>query len=678
MTFHLCAGSYRKEKGIWSLYECSNTVAYDEHYCKKHVYRASVHEDEQNGILHCRNFVSKCKATLPPGYGYKACDDCLEKENEVLAAAIAIQTAEREQGSALLTCVKCREAHPAEEYVAELIHETKTARRCKRCRGKLKEVDHRRRDRGSHGASEATREAGRQRYASNLEDAREYHRRHKYSRLTKTSTKTTAKSNVEALTRELSKEEQLAAINAGVFADIPTPMGRITVAAPIGDEEWHRGPRGAKKKKPVPLPVTVPTIIEEKAVTNTIDRTELDRARVKLEEARERQNKALSLPEHLFHTGTVHGANVPKSASREVMDADLAVIKAEMACKNNYYMGGPLPTEVTLLIPPRPRSKFGQKKESLVPPQLKVHQSLLPTPMLGMPISRPTAPFVTPVSQTISKPTPAVQRMQPDAEFRQVFHFGDPLDQETVRSLEAKVASYDQSARKRDLQWRLTTPQALSLFLKPCFYCGDEPFLDDFHGIDRVYSEMSYTPDNCVSCCTRCNISKGAFRPISFIANCARVAYFTDGIVEAVELFKRVPYDSDNGVPILGAKFSAKVRGIPFKLTDAQHKQLTESRCYLCGNFPLKRCGVDRVDSNQGYVWSNCRPCCANCNMMKHSESYHGFVDRCCKITHRFLNGVTIPSAPTGIGPERRRTAKAIRYPQGDQERRSRKRDRDE
>lgn len=77
---------------------------------------------------------------------------------------------------------------------------------------------------------------------------------------------------------------------------------------------------------------------------------------------------------------------------------------------------------------------------------------------------------------------------------------------------------YKSSAIKRDLEWNLSEEQFKKLIQGNCKYCNNTPskkqtvsYKDTFeliNGIDRINSSKGYTIENCVSCCTRCNIMK--------------------------------------------------------------------------------------------------------------------------------------------------------------------------
>lgn len=83
-----------------------------------------------------------------------------------------------------------------------------------------------------------------------------------------------------------------------------------------------------------------------------------------------------------------------------------------------------------------------------------------------------------------------------------------------------------------------------------------------------------------------------------------------------------------------------KRRGIVvFELTLDDFAKLTrDTVCNYCGLLsPGKEyVGIDRVDSSQGYIMSNCVPCCSICNRMKLDLGLDAFIDRVKRIYHRW------------------------------------------
>lgn len=85
---------------------------------------------------------------------------------------------------------------------------------------------------------------------------------------------------------------------------------------------------------------------------------------------------------------------------------------------------------------------------------------------------------------------------------------------------------------------------------------------------------------------------------------------------------------------------NAKIRDLLFELTIEQYKELVLSPCHYCGDPPSMKCysvgliddlvvknGIDRIDSNIGYIISNCVSCCLPCNLAKMDMSYKDFIE---------------------------------------------------
>ena len=56
---------------------------------------------------------------------------------------------------------------------------------------------------------------------------------------------------------------------------------------------------------------------------------------------------------------------------------------------------------------------------------------------------------------------------------------------------------------------------------QPCYYCKRK---FERMGIDRFNNFLGYTVENCVPCCTQCNISKNDYTFDEFIEMCTNVA----------------------------------------------------------------------------------------------------------------------------------------------------------
>lgn len=95
-------------------------------------------------------------------------------------------------------------------------------------------------------------------------------------------------------------------------------------------------------------------------------------------------------------------------------------------------------------------------------------------------------------------------------------------------------------------------------------------------------------------------------------------------------------------------KYSAKRRNINFELSKEQFFKLTKQNCFYCNSIPEKVIqyekditkyiynGVDRIDSNIGYLIENCVSCCNTCNVMKNNMPLEKFINQIKKISERF------------------------------------------
>lgn len=84
-------------------------------------------------------------------------------------------------------------------------------------------------------------------------------------------------------------------------------------------------------------------------------------------------------------------------------------------------------------------------------------------------------------------------------------------------------------------------------------------------------------------------------------------------------------------------KFNAKNRDLAFELSKEEFKRIINLDCFYCGDSPsgiksVKGCvgtmiynGIDRLDSDVGYIEGNVVPCCKQCNIAKNDTPYKKF-----------------------------------------------------
>jgi hypothetical protein len=98
-------------------------------------------------------------------------------------------------------------------------------------------------------------------------------------------------------------------------------------------------------------------------------------------------------------------------------------------------------------------------------------------------------------------------------------------------------------------------------------------------------------------------------------------------------------------------KRNAKHKNIEFLLTEEEFHKLVNKSCFYCGiepstitrpnyrnEFNMDECyihnGIDRIDSDKGYITDNCVPCCPTCNYAKREMSttqFFTWIDRVYK-----------------------------------------------
>jgi hypothetical protein len=102
-----------------------------------------------------------------------------------------------------------------------------------------------------------------------------------------------------------------------------------------------------------------------------------------------------------------------------------------------------------------------------------------------------------------------------------------------------KYETYRNGATERNLKFTLSEEEFYNIILQKCFYCGvynKTKIGKCAGGIDRKDSNLDYTIDNCVPCCTTCNFMKGVLNNNMFLKQCINIAkVHTNDISENLE-----------------------------------------------------------------------------------------------------------------------------------------------
>jgi hypothetical protein len=106
--------------------------------------------------------------------------------------------------------------------------------------------------------------------------------------------------------------------------------------------------------------------------------------------------------------------------------------------------------------------------------------------------------------------------------YRQTEH-GKALCKKLANTPKSKFFYYGYDAKRRGLDFVLTEEQFKALITSEegCDYCDKKPKDTEFGilGVDRVDSKKGYTIDNCVTCCSDCNLAKRAMNADEFRQN---------------------------------------------------------------------------------------------------------------------------------------------------------------
>lgn len=96
-------------------------------------------------------------------------------------------------------------------------------------------------------------------------------------------------------------------------------------------------------------------------------------------------------------------------------------------------------------------------------------------------------------------------------------------------SFNALYYIYIKNAEKRNIKFELTKDQFKKLTKEDCFYCLLPPnkkikykqYKGEYiyNGVDRIDSNKDYTQNNCVTCCTTCNMMKTNMNALNFLTH---------------------------------------------------------------------------------------------------------------------------------------------------------------
>jgi len=92
------------------------------------------------------------------------------------------------------------------------------------------------------------------------------------------------------------------------------------------------------------------------------------------------------------------------------------------------------------------------------------------------------------------------------------------------RSIPGRFTSLKSLAKSKDLDCSISIEDFKKMHKEPCNYCGDNFDRKAGYGIDRIDSNIGYTKENSVACCSKCNFAKNNLEYDEFIKHILKIA----------------------------------------------------------------------------------------------------------------------------------------------------------
>ena len=147
-----------------------------------------------------------------------------------------------------------------------------------------------------------------------------------------------------------------------------------------------------------------------------------------------------------------------------------------------------------------------------------------------------------------------------------------------------------------------------NLLSERCYYTGMK--FDELNGLDRKDPTGGYFLWNVVPCLPSVNVAKGIMQHDEFIDH-TRIMY-----ANLPKDFEPLPLSRLHPVFCRDNSEEKRKKFKDTTLSKDVRIQYWTKPCYICLGGPSS--GIDRLDSNVGYIEENCNPCCTRCNLFKH------------------------------------------------------------
>ncbi len=192
------------------------------------------------------------------------------------------------------------------------------------------------------------------------------------------------------------------------------------------------------------------------------------------------------------------------------------------------------------------------------------------------------------------------------------------------------LSDYKSRAKDKNLEWQLTDDEARNYFNSKCNYCNT---LNNYNGIDLVDSTIGYIKNNVVPCCSICNIMKGTKSPKDFIETITFILSINFMIKSMIKFSNEKLFKCGENAKFYRFISECKNRNINYEITEDIYNWIIKQPCTYCKNYFDNGCrGIDRINSEIGYVLGNITPSCYTCNIMKNTLSKDDFFSHLKKI----------------------------------------------
>jgi hypothetical protein len=196
----------------------------------------------------------------------------------------------------------------------------------------------------------------------------------------------------------------------------------------------------------------------------------------------------------------------------------------------------------------------------------------------------------------------------------------------------AKYKEFINRLKKNEINFSFSFEDFFRISFLPCEFCGGER---SNYSVAMKNEVLGYVSENLQPLCSSCKQTKLSSSKIK--TSIAKLK--NRHLINKPSLNKR-RYTADRPwwlVKYTRIKSRSQSKKIEFTLTPDEYRSLFYGKdCHYCGDIDCD--GIDRLNSNYGYIPNNMVPCCYYCNVMKMDMGYDEFLNKIEKISSYIKN----------------------------------------